>query len=238
MNRRPSTHPVRLLPGDNPFGVDPELDLLHPVPAEGRLWSETMFFHIWAPESGVGVFVHVGRWPAEPDLWWAQVVVMLPDGLLLVDCFWGRALDRRGPATGNLRVACDEPLRRWRIWFDGAGESTDLAGMHRGPRGAGPARAVRFEAELEATAPVWDMPRALGRDTSRLEGPSWASFHHTQGFRATGRLDSEGDAWSLQGVAHRDYSSGRRDIEPLGGLHFFGLVFPEAGRVVNGLVNW
>lgn len=224
---------ARVLLGDNPFGVDPELDLLHDVAADVPGWSETMYFHVWSPASGVGAFVHTGRWPADPHLWWAQVIALLPDGTLLVDRSWGRAPDARGPATGNLRVECIEPLRHWRLRYDGAGEVTDLERMASGPAGAGPARAFSFDLDLEAAAPVWDMHAALG-----IDGLAWAAAHHTQGFHAAGIVRSGADEWSVDGVAHRDHSSGPRDVGRLGGLHFCVVVFPESGRVVNGLVNW
>lgn len=227
---------VRVLAGSNPFAVDPVDDLLHAVPADLPGWSETMFFHVWSPVEGVGAFVHCGRWPADPELWWAQVIALLPDGRLLVDRSWGRAPDDRGPATGNLRITCEEPLKRWRLEFDGAGEITDLASMVEGPSGAGPASPFTFGIDLEAAAPVWDMHAALGMD-----GLQWAAFHHTQGFRATGRMSAggpAGDTWDITGTAIRDHSSGPRDVSRLGGLHFCVFVFPGSGRVVNGLVNW
>ncbi|MEZ0366045.1 hypothetical protein ACAG26_20425 [Mycobacterium sp. pUA109] len=224
----------RVRTGDNPFDVDPALDLLCAVPEGIPGWSETMFFHVWSPAGHVGIFVHIGRWPGDLDLWWAQVIALLPNGVLLVDRSWGRAGDERGPATGNLRVACLEPLRRWRLTFDGAGQVTDLGSMAAAPVGAGTARDFGFEVELEAAAPVWDLHAALG-----IDGLNWASAHHTQGFRATGWLKSQGRRWALDGgVALRDHSSGPRDIGGLGGLHFFLVVFPGSGRVVNGLVNW
>lgn len=228
---------MTVLTGANPFGVDPSDDLLHPVPEGVPGWSETMYFHVWSPEAadgeGVGIFVHCGRWPEDPELWWAQVIALLPGGRLLVDRSWGRAPDDRGPATGNLRIRCVEPLRRWRLEFDGAGEVTDLATMVTGPSGAGPARPFSFAVDLDAAAPVWDMHGALG-----IDGLQWAAFHHTQGFRATGSLRAGQEAWTLAGVAHRDHSSGPRDVTRLGGLHFCVVVFPDSGRVVNGLVNW
>lgn len=224
---------TRVLLGDNPFGVDPELDLLHQVAADVPGWSETMYFHIWSPATGVGAFVHTGRWTDDPDLWWAQVIALLPEGRLLVDRSSGRASNRLGPATGNLRVECIEPLRRWRLRFDGAGEVTDLATMATGPAGAGPARPFSFDLDLEAAAPVWDMHAALG-----IDGLTWAATHHAQGFNAAGILRAGDESWPVDGVAHRDHSSGPRDVSRLGGLHFCVLVFPESGRVVNGLVNW
>lgn len=197
-----------------------------------------MYFHVWSIEQNVGVFVHAGRWPGDLDLWWAQTIAMLPDGRLLVDRSWGRAIDNRGPATGNLQVACVNPLRRWRLRFDGAGAITDLLTMSAAPAGAGPAQPFAFDVELTAAAPVWDMGRALGAPEPRMGELSWASFHHTQGFHANGELRTAGTQYGLHGVAHRDHSSGIRDVSRLGGLNFFVLVFPESARVANGLVNW
>ncbi len=197
-----------------------------------------MYFHCWSPEAGVGVFVHITRWPTDPELWCAQTIAMLPDGLLLVDRSWGRAADDRGPASGNLRITCVEPLRRWRLAFDGAGAVSDLERIGRGPTGAGPAQAFSFDVDLVAAAPVWDMHGALGVDQPDIADLSWATFHHTQGFRSAGWLSSHGRNWSMDGVAHRDHSSGPRDVGSLGGLNFFVAVFPESGLVVNGLVNW
>ena len=42
-----------------------------------------MYFHAWSPQHRVGVFVHTGRWPADLDLWWAQVIAV-PAAVLLV----------------------------------------------------------------------------------------------------------------------------------------------------------
>jgi hypothetical protein len=227
-----------VLNGHNPFGVDPRTDLLHAPPGDRPGWGETMYFHCWSPDERVGIFIHIGRWPTDLDLWWAQTIALLPDGQLLVDRSFGRATDDRGPATGNLHITCEEPLRRWRLTFDGAGATTDLAEMGRGPVGAGPIHAFNFDVDLVAASPVWDMHGALGVSQLEMTDLSWASFHHTQGFRTTGVLSSEGRRWSMDGVAHRDHSSGTRDLTTFGGLHFFVAVFPGSGRVANGLVNW
>ena len=93
----------RILTGDNPFNVRPEDYFLQPVAHDIPHWSETMYFHVWNPVQDVGVFVHVGRWPADLDLWWAQVIAMLPDGELLVDRSWAGprppwARDRKPPS--------------------------------------------------------------------------------------------------------------------------------------------
>jgi hypothetical protein len=157
--------------GENPFGVDPALDLLHAVRDDVPQWSETMYFQVWSPETGVGAFVHVGRWSTDLELWYGQVIAMLPDGELRVDRSWGRSDDARGPATGNVIVTCLEPLRRWRLRFDGAGEPSTLADLASRPVGAGRAAAFGFDVELDAAGGIWDMHGASGRSSD----VSWAA---------------------------------------------------------------
>jgi hypothetical protein len=195
-------------------------------------WSETAYVHVWNPDAGAGLFVHLGRWPDDPALWWAQVIALLPDGGLVVDRSFGRGSDARAMGTGTVSLHCVEEQRRWRLRFDGAGEATTLARMAAGPVGAGPAVPFAAEVELTAVAPVWDLHAAAG-----VTDLGWAAVHHSQGLRSTGRLRCGPAEWSLDGVAHRDHSSGPRSIADLGGLTFLLAVFPDDGRVVNGLVT-
>ncbi|WP_202033251.1 hypothetical protein [Nocardioides sp. WS12] len=217
----------------NPFDVDGEHDLLHAPPEGVAGWSETMYFSVWNPDAGVGVWIHTGRCPEDPDLWWAQTAALLPDGALLMDMSWGRPVDRRGPSTGNLTVRCEEPLTRWTLSFDGAGEATTTERTAQGPVGAGPCLPFAFDVELNAISPVWDMDRALG-----ITDLSWAHMHHEQAFRTTGELRVGERSWRLDGVGFRDHSHGPRDFTSLGGDHFFNVVSPTTGRVAHGLVNW
>ena len=229
------TPELRRLTGENPFGVDPALDLLHTVRDDVPGWSETMYFMFWSPPTGVGAFIHIGRWANDLDLWYGQVLAMLPGGNLLVDRSWGRSTDPRGPATGNVAVTCLEPLRRWRLRFDGAGEPSTLASLAAGPVGAGRAAAFGFEIELDAAAGIWDIASAGEIDTL-----AWArkGVHHVQGHRARGTLRSEGSSWEIDGVAVRDHSSGPRDVSDISRCHHFAWVFPDSGRVVNGTTSW
>lgn len=221
---------ARRIAGEDPFHVDPALDLPHPVRTDVPGWSETAYVHVWNPDEGVGVFVHVGRWPDDPTLWWAQVIGLLPDGSLVVDRSWGRGGDDRGPATGNVSLRCTEERFSWRLRFDGAGEATTLGRMAAGPVGAGRAVPLSFDVELTALAPVWDLHAAAG-----LTDLGWAAVHHSQGLRSAGWLRRGTDEYSLDGVAHRDHSSGARDLGTLGGLTFLLAVFPGSRRVVNAL---
>lgn len=221
---------ARRIEGENPFRVEPTLDLLHPIRSDVPGWSETAYVHVWNPDLGVGVFAHFGRSPTDLALWWAQVVALLPDGRLVVDRSFGRSDDARGPSTGTVALRCHEPQRRWTLRMDGAGEATTTAGTAAAVVGAGPAVPLTLEVELTALAPVWDLHAAAGAGDL-----GWAAVHHHQGFRSAGWMRAGGRTWSLDGVAQRDHSSGPRDVSALGGLTFLLAVFPETGRVVNAL---
>jgi hypothetical protein len=222
-----------VLTGANPFKIDPEQDLLS-EPGTKREWSESYFFQVWSPDPGVGVYVHTGVLPDDHALWYAQVFVYLPDGVLICDRSFGRASDRSGPSTGNFSARCIEPLRRWRIEFDGAGERTTsatAAGLVIGDRDVVPAR---FSIELTAAAPIWDLFGALN-----LPELDFGGRHTQQAYVASGELWVAGQRWNVDGIGYNDHSNGARnfDSDGYGGDHIFFAVAPP-GRVAQGIAVW
>jgi hypothetical protein len=229
----------RVLTGDNPFGVLPELDLLRPT-RDVPNYSETMYFAVCdrnVPD--LGLFLHTGRLTEDTALWGARTIVYLPGGELAVDRSHGRPQDDRGPATGNLAIRCLEPHRRWLLSYDGAAALTTRGASSQGIVGAGPATVLRFEVECEALSPVWDLQGAVGNRRELDPAISvWASGHHEQAFLARGSLTVGTRSWDINGVAHRDHSWGPRDMADFGADAFVALVFPDSGRVVQGVMIW
>ncbi|HEY1967922.1 MAG TPA: hypothetical protein VGH89_08245 [Pseudonocardia sp.] len=223
----------RIVTGANPFAVRPEGDRLQTPRLDIPHWGETMYFHVWNPEQGVGIWIHTGRCPEKLDLWWAQTVALLPGGRLLMDRSWGYPGDDSGPATENLRIRNEEPLTNWTLHYDGAGEATTTEAAAAGPVGAGPCLPFQFEVTLAALTPVWDMDAALGIG----DDLGWAHMHHEQALSATGTLTTTDGRYRLDGVSFRDHSCGPRDFTNLGGDQFFNAVSPS-GRVAHGLINW
>jgi hypothetical protein len=227
----------KVFKGANPFEVDPRYydRLATPDPADPD-WSETHFWSVWNDEAGVGLFVHVGTDTEDKALWWAQVFAYLPGDMVASDRSWGRSPDRAGPTTGNFKARCIEPLKRWRIEFDGAGELVSRAEMATRLVGAGPAVPMSFELDLTATMPVWDLYKAV-----EIQGTDIGSVHHEQVLTSKGRLRVGGPAggeWSLAGCAFRDHSHGSRDVRPFGGDHLVGVYFPASGRSLQALSFW
>jgi len=224
----------RALEGDNPFGLDPEMDYLMEPDHSLPLWSETMFFLIWSETANVGLWLHVGVVPEDKTMWWAQTYAMLPDGVVLVDRSFGRPSDLKGPDTGNLKIKCTEPHKRWAISFDGAGEISSSEDLAKRVVGAGVATPFSFEVELEALVPVYDMHAGMGAEIDWDVG----HVHHEQGLKAIGKLKAMGKEWPIEGVAIRDHSRGERHFGKWGGHVWNYAVWPESKRALGVFAMW
>jgi hypothetical protein len=229
--------PTRQWAGDNPFGVDPQADLLSEPRNEVPNWSETMYFGAWSPADEVGIWTHMGVVPEDSSMWWAQVFALLPDGVVLVDRSFGRPASNRGPQTGNLKIECVEPGQRWRLRFDGAGEisSTDALAAG-GTVGAGIATPFFFDLEFDAVVPVYDIHAAMRSELDWNVG----TIHHEQGFAITGTLKALGKTWSMSGSGIRDHSVGPRDFGAYGDQgHIWNyIVWPEQRRALGAFLRW
>ncbi len=226
----------QVLTGDNPFGIEPDHYQACATPDyTDQLWSETHSWSAWNPGHGVGFFIHVGTAPEDADVWWAQVMVMLPGGRAMADMSWGRSEHRDGPTTGNFR-ARSSGLGHFHLSFDGAGEITTSAELARRIVGAGRCVPLRFDIELAPAMPVWDLFKA-----TEIGQREWGGTHHEQVHSATGWLmvaGREGGKWRLDGCSFRDHSIGHRDCSRLGGDHLFGVYFPRSGRCIQTLLMW
>ena len=229
--------PNRILTGDNPFGIPlTHYDHLREPQFNVPGWSETHYWAIWNPDANVGVYVHLGTDPQDITLWWAQVFAYLPGGMVVADRSFGRSPDRRGPNTGNFQARCTEPLKRWTLHFDGAGELLRSAEFATRLAGAGPSVPLAFDVEMTATMPIWDLYKAVDTGTHKIGG-----IHHEQVMTCTGTLHvggKQGGDWRLDGVVSRDHSSGARDLSEFGGDNFFGAYFPNSKRSLQTLIMW
>lgn len=222
----------RVLPGPNPFGLDPSCDLPATPPEGVPGWSENMFIQFWDPEHGTGMWSHVGRTFDDPTLIRAVLAVYVQHGELLVSRSFGRSADARGLGTGEADLVCEVPHQRWRYAFDGAVERTTTDAAARGPVGAGQTEWLRMSLDFEAISPVYDMFAALG-----LGSMDWGHVHYEQGFTAHGVALSGGKERSLQGFGYRDHSVGARDLTEFGGDHMLYGCFP-GGRVFQALSSF
>jgi hypothetical protein len=230
--------PNAVFKGDNPFGVAPDYYAKLGTPEPGNAsWSETYYWSAWNPAAGVGVYIHMGVDTADHELLWAQTFAYLPGQMVVADRSYGRSPDRRHPMTGNFKAECTEPLRRWKLRFDGAGELVNGEEMATRLVGAGPAVPMSFDLDWIATMPVWDLFRAVPIGDTDI-----GHSHHEQVGVSTGWLrvkhPQHGGEWRLDGMAFRDHSRGSRDVRPFGGDHLLGIYFPESRRSLQILMFW
>lgn len=204
----------------NPHRVDPAADTVlgprHDIPGYG----ETAFISCWDDTSSAGLYLHIGRCPQDIELFWAQVVVHLPDHTVAVDRSFGRATDPDTFDTGNLRVRLNGGGQGWSVAFDGAAQRSTPDVLARHLVGAGPARPLSFRAELRPVGPVWDLyaARRLTDGAPQADMQSWAQGSHTQqAFHHTGTLTYDGTTYPLNGLAANDHSSGPRHLHDIGG---------------------
>jgi len=215
------------LPSDaipNPYGVPDELDAIRPVMPDVPAYSETIALSTWNPADGVGVFLHAGRCPQDLDLWWAQIVVYLPDGQVAASRGWGRCAGYPGIRTGDLDLRMPGGGAPWHATFDGAAEITHWTAMLDRPAGAGRARPIRWDLRTAPAGPVWDMYAVLGRGGGLQD---WAAGMHVQQvITVEGTLVVDGREHQLDGVGWKDHSAGPRHMSSFGRDHFLGGSFP------------
>jgi hypothetical protein len=180
------------------------------------MWSETRWNGCWNAEQGVGIYLHMGRFRKDLDIWWVQTVAYLPGGELAVDRTWGRCTDTDGVRAGNFDLTMTED--GWTSTFDGVCELTTTDELTRTVRGAGaPSVPVRWELTGTGATPVWD----LDAEGTRSGSNDFAGdAHRQQGARTTGRLVVHGQEYPLDGIGWKDHSSGVRDFTNWGGHAF------------------
>jgi hypothetical protein len=201
---------------DNPFDVPLAADRVFPPQYGIPGYNETAFFTSWNHDAGVGIFIHVGRCPQDIDLWYAQVLALLPNNVIAVDRSWGRSSSADLIQTGNLTLSFGELIGFWNARFDGAAELTTAEKMSRQPAGSGKARPMSFQFSAEPAGPIWDM--YAGKNVTIQD---WAKGTHTQQIlRIEGSLTVDGQTYCLDGYAGNDHSTGVRDLQSFASHHF------------------
>lgn len=196
------THVARLLADELPVTE---------LPQDPR-WRENFCFDGYDSSSGIGWWVHCGRWPADPSLWREQVLFSLPDGTFLLHRGWGFRSSSDGPRGALLDLVCEEPGRRWRLRYHGPARRTAAAELHAGTLAESTQSLLSVDLTFTSTRSLWDM--------GSLHGQDWANFHKEQTGRATGLVSyREGGAAPrsvpVDAFAWRDHSRGARDLSTM-----------------------
>lgn len=190
-----------------------------PYPTD-RFWTENYCYTGFDPKSGVGVWLHSGRWIIEPDIWREVVILRFPDGTVAAHRGYGNAtVSKDGPGGPNLVIRVAEQGRRHTLAFDGAIRRVPALAMAGQLLPDGPVQRLKFDLEFLSDRPVWDM-----------HGVS-----HRQDFAGTGHVEQMGtirgalaigdERYDLDGLGHRDHSRGPRDSAKLASHHWMQGLF-------------
>ena len=192
-------------------------------------WGETRWHCCWSPKSGVGVYIHTGRFRKDLEMWWAHIAAFLPDGVLAVDRFWFRNRSTSGVRSDGLDLQMTTD--GWQSTFDGVGELSSSTALSRASRGcAGPSVALRWDIKATAAAPIWDINAISddGRQKSSTDHVREVAASHIQQASSTvGSLWVDGEELSLDGVGFKDHSSGPRSFSAWAGHRFMVAVMPD-----------
>jgi hypothetical protein len=165
--------------------LSPEHDLAHPVEGD-TAWSESWYFNAYDPGSDTGFFTRIGVRPNEGTMD-VGLSFWLPGGELGEY----RAVTEQDTMVdsilevGDVRYEMGEPIRSWRIVFDG---TVDARPCVRGDESTHPVH-VALDVRFEAVTP------AIGTDGQPSGGPKSAEAAAAAGTVGKGHLEQAG-RWS------------------------------------------
>jgi hypothetical protein len=188
--------------------IDPQDEFFHAVGDDGA-WSESYYFNVIDPTTGIGAFSRMGFRPRDG---WADALhaVYLPDGEVAFT--YGRrtditpsVIDAMGdadPQVANLRFGRGEPFGSWTLSYRGdASVMTDPLVMLLATRDRPDGWSVTEHLEMDVEFDMLSTPHYA-------RGGSQGHFEQTCRGRGTIRLGDR--TWSLDGFGVRDKSWGPR----------------------------
>ncbi|MCK9541752.1 MAG: hypothetical protein M0R03_06950 [Novosphingobium sp.] len=166
-----------------------------------------------------------------------QANIAFPDGRVLIGAGgYGVAPEKRvdGRAVtlnaGPVTFEVVEPLRRWRMTYDGAACELTVADQARG-LADGPRRKVLIELDAVMAAPPWTPGEkaAQSGDAATAKAVGAVGGHrHEQLFRCSGRFAVEGEEERrFEGTGLRIRRTGERDVGEFPGHCWMSALFPS-----------
>lgn len=224
------------------LSIAPGDESLH-APGTDPLWSESLYLNFSDASGGPGGFARLSRHPnrREAD---ALVGLYLPDGGVGLALYTGPLPEPDGAriAVGPLAFTCCEPLREWRVAFDGDvhvfADAGRVAEALASPSSS--AASVRVALDLQirglhapfhypqyrrVAQPPPHVPRPRGwaqKVTRALRRPAEIRSalnmrkgrHYEQSVNVVGTVHMAGEPFVIEGSGHRDHSWGPRDWAP------------------------
>ena len=215
------------------FGIVPADDLLHAPPGVPG-WSENL--QLVANDGDIAFYMHFSRMVEDPGIWEGILVTYLPGGALRASRAFARDPGTGAASSGQLTFEPVEPLRRWRLRFDGMARVLHREESAAGPLAEGPVEPLAVALEVECSTPPWGVgsEHGGGATADALHGQGWARVHFEQAVRVVGELRRGGSGTPFDGVGMRDHSFGPRDYGGIRREAWANAVFPS-GRAFCAL---
>jgi len=223
-------------------GYDPEFDYLLPARPENPAMRDSVSMWISDDAGRFGfprfcIEAIASQW----DHRGVEANIAFPDGRVLIGAggFGAQPPVMRGGKAvslnaGPLTFELVEPLRRWRMIFDGEAYETTIQRQVAGEPG-GPRRRVRIVVDATMGAPPWTPgEQAVDEATTKAVG-AVGGHRHEQLFHCAGSFDFEGEpARPFKGTGLRIRRFGARDIGEFPGHIWQSALFPS-GKAFGAL---
>lgn len=217
----------------NPHDVPAGYDVIMTPPGDVPGWSQNIQFSCHLGEQGGGIWVHAGSIGDQvPPLWEMVFTVLLPPGsgdgaagkgTVLHARTFGRPTDPATASSGRHTLIVEEPLRRWRMRFDGMARRVDPDDALAALVPEGEMESLSADLVIEAYAPIWSLEGAGGR----MDAQDWAKLHTEQAVRVRGTIGTVGGELTVDHIGIRDVSAGARDFTSLLGHTWASCAFPD-----------
>jgi hypothetical protein len=224
------------------LNVEPADEGLH-TPVAEPLWSESFYLNFSDGGGRLGGFTRIARHPTRNEVEGLLCVYLPGGGIGIVHLVKTIDSGDQSIQVGGLGYECVEPLKRWRVHYDGdvhvfadpslmtaallpgapppvkrhAVLDLDVSALHA-PFFYPNYRTVKMPPPHRAPARV-GFRRALKR-ALRRPGEIRSALHmrsgrhYEQSMCVSGSCSFDGEQWALDGSGHRDHSWGPRDWAP------------------------
>jgi hypothetical protein len=171
-------------------------------------WSENFALAGFDPESGVDIFLHIGRWRKNLALWREVVTIALADGTILAHRGIGNArANDNGPGGPNLEVRILEPFRRLSWQYVGAARRVRKEDLLRERLTPGQMEPLEFCFTFSSDFPVWNLAY-VGANTEFM-----GRGHVEQLGRVVGEVRFGSERFGFNSLINRDHSRGPRVVD-------------------------
>jgi hypothetical protein len=203
----------------------------HAVEGDGQ-WSESYYFNLYDPGERLGAFTRIGIRPNEKTMD-VGLSIFVPDGgFIHVRHVKPQTTNTADLEVEGLRYELIEPLKRWRITYDGASHCLKSARDTANREAWQKSRLERLIVDL--TFDAINPPAGAGSDRgapasagSNAAASGVAKGHFEQAGRWSGSVWISGDEYPIHGHGNRDKSWGVRNWQAPRMWRWFSLNFGD-----------